>query len=524
MEYKENGFLEIGKVCRYVGCNTKDFLPCICHSCNTSYCGEHLSRFKHDCHSIKQDLNHDIIESSTSEQPNERNDQSFEDLMNSLIRQVKGDTLDTETITEIKSDQAVKVKSSAISEDVLAMQQLSTIPSMKRLNTLLQDSTKLSVKDRKRVLQTKNSILKHHSKGDESIPYDERLYLTLYFPMNNRDSNPNDCEQGFEVYTFYSKSQKLANLLFSIANEFPQLLFDNCANRPEDMSAVLFTSDTPQWEHWDRNQIISDLLHPFETISVIPMPISKIVANQTKIDDKNVNSSINNRNNIESEYKIKHDDAKHDEINDQTPGENNQMDVDTSSQEVKEAIAPANQSNSMLSSSPRIIPSSEHYKKGDLLQYKTSSGELQIVVIVGVHLDDFPNVYYTITEKANTSKERQTDHSRLIPFGKGDNHSSTPTLQNQKNIISMSSNTEISDMISFIVIHGSNNYEIIDVDHSISIGMLKAKLENVTAVPRARMKLICKGTILKDSQNILKDTKITRNSKVSLVGSSCVSF
>lgn len=62
-----------------------------------------------------------------------------------------------------------------------------------------------------------------------------------------------------------------------------------------------------------------------------------------------------------------------------------------------------------------VTAPSHGFKAGEKALYRTSDGAEELVTIVAAHLDDFPNVYFTILQPS-TSRERQTDARRLRPL------------------------------------------------------------------------------------------------------------
>jgi len=190
------------------------------------------------------------------------------------------------------------------------------------------------------------------------------------------------------------------------------------------------------------------------------------------------------------------------------------------------------------------------YKKGDLVMYTYKSqplfgddgeeiGEVEdifdIATIVGVHLDDFPNVYYTIqyTPAGGVSRERQTTSTRLrlctindpmvYPSTKsgGGGSANGNSAQTEISMTAYSSRTSTAPLapMSFKVKSGSVTYTISDVDSTITVLQVKMALSAVTGVPTSRQKLIIKGSYLKDAQFIIsQSSKVTRGCTVTLMG------
>jgi len=135
---------------------------------------------------------------------------------------------------------------------------------------------------------------------------------------------------------------------------------------------------------------------------------------------------------------------------------------------------------------------------GDLVLY--NKGDLvQVATIKLIHLDDYPNLYFTISvEAAGGVTEKQTTAKHLQPLLA----------------------EEISPQaggFSLTVTHGGKNIRINGVGALMSVSLLKALIQRHTDISPKNQKLICKGVILKDAE-LLRDTKITPGCKISLMG------
>ena len=82
-----------------------------------------------------------------------------------------------------------------------------------------------------------------------------------------------------------------------------------------------------------------------------------------------------------------------------------------------------------------ISPAPVPFKKGQRVIYRYANGTEEEMKVIGVHHDDFPNIYYTIQQlKAGPdgeTKEKQTDHTRLREAPPSDNFDSSTTTPAQ---------------------------------------------------------------------------------------------
>jgi len=135
---------------------------------------------------------------------------------------------------------------------------------------------------------------------------------------------------------------------------------------------------------------------------------------------------------------------------------------------------------------------------GDLVLYN-KSGLVQVATIKLIHLDDFPNLYFTISlEDPGGAVEKQTDASHLQP------------------VLAEEISPEAGGFL-INVTHGGKTIRINGVGNLMSVSLLKALIQRQTDIPPKNQKLICKGVILKDAE-LLKDTKVTPGCKISLMG------
>lgn len=360
------------------------------------------------------------------------------------------------------------ILSSTISPDLNLNEK--TNETIKKLQDIQSKNELSNLKTSKANQKAQEILMKKHAKGDLNISYEDRIYLTCVLPHLS------------ELYVFYHREKSIQDLLWSLCRLYPQGIFQS-SHKPDDMSVVLYTDDTNDWRLWDHRWKLCDVFHSFESVFIVPMSMDEIVSVQQGIQSKTL-------------------------IADSTV----------------ETFKTSNESLATGQSPPEetvIISEADRYKPGELLLYTTSSGSTELVTIIAVHLDDYPHVYYTVlpqVKDSNTPRnERQTYHKRLSRIN--------PVSDTSKSIgmgqlpISMGgvSSTPFSIQIS----HGNKTYYIIDISDSTTIGQLKVKLQESTGISWQKMKLISKGTILKDHMAIQSpETKIVNGGKVAMIGSS----
>jgi hypothetical protein len=272
-----------------------------------------------------------------------------------------------------------------------------------------------------------------------------------------------------EIYLYYDKHITIGEFLSVVSQTYPQAGFQR-SSKPRDMSLAMHTEDSPDWKLWNHSWKLSEVLSSFETVCLTPISLQEVVMNQDRLE----------RSSIRVE--------------------------------------------STLSESKPADTSIEAFKAGDLVLYTKSNGEKEVVSIVAVHRDDYPNVYYTILTQATSSSterhERQTDHARLSTLAPAAAVSSTAV--GAGNLPISMGGKLASTAFSIQIQHGTRSYYVIDIDRTISVSQLKIKLQDATGVPWQKCKLICKGLVLKDQMLLMDEatTKIVNGGKISMIGTS----
>lgn len=131
----------------------------------------------------------------------------------------------------------------------------------------------------------------------------------------------------------------------------------------------------------------------------------------------------------------------------------------------------------------------------------------QLVTIVGVHFDDYPNIYYTIRPldpSKSTYDEKQTDANRLSLVDKNEKIA-MPEKKEKKN----------EDTIT---IHFSFNKKdaSLQIDPKLSIANLKEELSKLTGCALKEMKLTYKGIVLKEEKTSISQSQLVNGSKIQL--------
>jgi hypothetical protein len=144
----------------------------------------------------------------------------------------------------------------------------------------------------------------------------------------------------------------------------------------------------------------------------------------------------------------------------------------------------------------------QEFTKGMFVIYRKNDIQ-ECVEIIGVHKEDYPNLYYTI--KFDNGNEKQTVPENLELF------------QDNKKLVQADDAIDDNDSFSVNVLHGKNNY-IVKVKDMMMISDLKNLMFNLTGVPSRNQKIIYKGKVL--SNDILcSNANITPNCKIQLMGS-----
>jgi hypothetical protein len=175
-------------------------------------------------------------------------------------------------------------------------------------------------------------------------------------------------------------------------------------------------------------------------------------------------------------------------------------------------------------------------------------------VILAVHHDDFPNIYYTIRLLNESKNEKQTDAKHLIPNASNANSNNNSNANSRRNSPAFCSPVKPSSSSSSLSSASSSSrlsfeefqnqllqlgghvltlklsYKNKELPSSLRVSshatILQLKSLIHYLIPQIRvkdMKLICKGLFLKDDKMTLSRTgKVTDGSKITVMGSETV--
>ena len=282
---------------------------------------------------------------------------------------------------------------------------------------------------------------------------------------------------------------------------------------------MLATADTPDWRQWERNTPLKDCLSNFEDVAVFAAPIKEVMENQDELAYvREFGPRV-----VEEAVSMKTVEAE--DLPPYVPAVF-----------VKEQLAWYHK-----------VPSEVHRRLS--VEQMEETQAMIMVSIVGVHHDDFPNVYYTVRlknpivltgvagcEALTFHTEKQTDHTHLSPVSEGfgkpkaaprgasaagnaaaerserTNAAKYAAQQLQQTLCA--NGTPVAFKVGF----SNRDYEI-SIGSLCTVAQLKLLISAITDVPVPDMKLICKGVVLKINNQQIKDTKIGNNSKVVVMSS-----
>ena len=287
---------------------------------------------------------------------------------------------------------------------------------------------------------------------------------------------------------FYKRTMTLGEMLHQLGLTFPQLSYGT-AVAPTGMSLVLYTEDTPDWRQWDRSKPLEILLESFEEV-IIDFTSTVEVVNAQKV--------------LEQQRIISHEDA-----------------IVNAEEALRAAKLAANVGNDdELITYPLCV--------GEIIEYYPSSGSsssradkvnadsMELVTVVGVHQDDFPNFYYTIRFNAS-KREKQTDrfHLRRRPGALSARLGITGAA------VCEVEGGIIGAPITLKIVHGGRTFDIMLglIGDRNSVDGLKGIISQYTGLLPKAQKLVYKGVVLKDGDIDLKSAKIANGSKMTLIGS-----
>ena len=313
----------------------------------------------------------------------------------------------------------------------------------KTANTLAK-LEKVTGKEKNLANTTRNILLKKNAKvGYTNINDDDKWYLVI-----RNDDDIEDCY-------YFKKTNTIGDALNYLCNHYSNIFLKQPVRQSNIcLRAMLMDDDNGNEldELLDRNLIISSL-PLMSRIKCIPITTNDALNDQLIF---NINS---NDNECHQDKKVK--------------------------------VEEKEENNAVFTIGQDVL-----YSKNDITD---------VVKVISVHKDDFPNLYYTI--KFDNGSEKQTIPKYL-------------TVLNQNNI-NLQAHEDDDDYnnekFSINVTHGKNNY-ILRVKDSSTINQVKNYIFNYTGVPISKQKIIFKGKTLSNDLTII-NANITPNSKLMVMGS-----
>ena len=349
-----------GSKCSHAGCTVaEDFLPFKCIKCDGIFCTAHRSRFLHFCEKAPKQAPNDEGEISD---PLSLKLSVPEGSIKSLFSAVE--SRHSELSEKGSSTEHLRVKDTRISENSIDEH---TLEKIGKLESLSGKSTS-SITQKSISKKTKILLMKRKAVGNSTLDFADRLYLHIV--SNNYDSSENESD-----FIFIARKMTISEAL----REVQLLLPTKFGNDVKDTLLVISTLDTPNWKDWDRDAPVTESLVEFEEVYLQRLSADEVLECQTQRQER-----------------------RH---------EQQQQEISSS------AISGCDSTTYAP-----LFEKHEQIKKGSVVWYKYFQSEnekssLIQVRVVGVHLDDFPNVYYSIQPLVKgIFEEKQTDSNRLLPL------------------------------------------------------------------------------------------------------------
>ena len=200
------------------------------------------------------------------------------------------------------------------------------------------NSSSATEKNKRIAEKTAETLIKLKAQGPASIPSEKRIYFTAKFSSS-----------GCKLILFFSNESSLSSMLAYVAKTHPFETFASPVAK-EGRSLVVSSELHPEWTdvHWDRRRALIEAISNFDEVVLDTVPTLVVVGRQNEIE-AHVRSEIATVGSISSE----------------------------------EVLVPATATS---------------FNKGQRVLYKKDpSDEPLPSTIIGVHHDDFPNIYYTVS-------------------------------------------------------------------------------------------------------------------------------
>ena len=193
-------------------------------------------------------------------------------------------------------------------------------------------SSSATEKNKRISTKTADTLIKLKAQGPPTVAIDRRVHFTVRFGASGRT-----------LILFQSKDIRLSDALSTIAKTYTFEAF----GKPvaiDGMSLCVSSEQYPDWfnVHWDRRRALGDVLVEFDEILIDIIATTAVVKRQTEIESLSVSTDC------------------------------------------------------ASTSSPSVDPAVTFIKDQRVLYIKSSADAPVPATIIGVHHDDFPNIYYTV--------------------------------------------------------------------------------------------------------------------------------
>jgi hypothetical protein len=552
-----------GFSCSEPDCNVCDYLPFFCPRCSQRFCLDHRSSFIHTCSPRQGDAS--VATVSGTEHGSDVG-------------------MNVKEMLQSVSNRHVSVKSSSIEHFKIATMSLPSKmqPSAKLVSKInsLEDAVTPSQKQQRINSKLKGMLIKCKSVGNADVAEQDRIYLIIAFAgMNNI--------HGSDYYLFFPRYISIGEMIQKIIQKYPQFVYNQNPplgmNHKEEFTFVISTDYSPEWTLWNRSSLLGDVLRDFDAIYLQCQPLSVVVAAQERLGAASCTGSSTGTGSGSGNFSdvfaastedltaatmsknVEKTEAKDNAHVAAVAASNFSTDVESpyaacastqlaSIAGIESQVESASAAASVIVQQP--VPNSaisqyaHEYRKGDLAWYSTSDGNL-LVIIIAVHKDDFPNIYYTIgfpiddktavarahiaSSGIDVTRERQTNGERLTPYERytkeqADRATAVPAatflptangLEGAASAAPVALFDNVGELVSFRITFGSSHQEVcIGSSNSIAqLRLLVAHKFGLKLIDVKRMKLVCKGVILKNDSECISSSKIVNGCKLSLIGS-----
>lgn len=328
-------------------------------------------------------------------------------------------------------------------------------PHLRRLGEL-QEMTK-SFRSASLANKTKNLLLKGKAVGDKGIAGEDRRYLIITF-LESEDTrkclfvNKVTCSIG-DLIEKVAKS--FAFPAFKKAVRPNGMTLDVCYIDPDPASAETLVADL------DRRDMVESLPEMAECIFTAKTSV-EMAELSTKIAEA-----------VDRE----------------------KAEVEAARLEMEKAAATAEEARRQEQLKKEMVDPAS-VAKNDTFLYVKEGSRPQLVTIAHVHLDDYPNLYFTVKFVAS-GNEKQTTAQFLRRV--------------QADAVSAAEGG-----FAITISHGTKTYPLMGVSESMTVASLKVMVQNASGVVPKNQKLIVKGQVLKDTA-LVSETKLCKGCKVSLM-------